>query len=104
MPYVPDETVVGRVEDVVERDGDFYGPEARAQMTRVVGQTAHDEISHLGTIKRQLVEREFFQLRRAIYFIQKTINWSRHCRPILLRFTKVGKILLNFQKKQYLRL
>ena len=61
---VPDDLVLGRVIDIVQRGGQLHGAEARGQMARIDRALVDDIPPQLVAIAAQLLRRELFQIAR----------------------------------------
>ena len=47
MPYIPDELVLGELEDTVECQGQFHRAQAGSQMPTVLRHSCNDELAYL---------------------------------------------------------
>ena len=61
MAHVPDEFVLGRVEDAVQRDGQLDHAEVRADMAAGLGQAGDEFLPDFAGEVLQLRQREFLQ-------------------------------------------
>ena len=67
MADVPDEFVLGRVEDVMQGDGQFDHAEIRTEMPAVFGQTGDHFLADLFGQFRQLVQRQLLDVGGTLY-------------------------------------
>ena len=69
MTYVPNELVLRRVEDIMQRYRQLDSTQRRSQMTGVLAQRLDDKIPQLRTHRRQFLYLQFLQIRRRINLI-----------------------------------
>ena len=62
MPYVPDNAVVRRVEDIMQGNGQFYRPQGSSQMSWVIGDDPDNEFPQLVGHLRELGGLQFSQV------------------------------------------
>ena len=67
MAYVPHDAIVGGVENVVQSDGEFYCPEARCKVARILGQGIDNELTQLVAQLGKLSEVEAAQVVGGVY-------------------------------------
>ena len=70
VAHVPDKFVLGRGEDVVQREGQFDHAEVRAEMAAVLGQLADQLRADLLRQLVQLLQRQFFDVGGFVHHIQ----------------------------------
>ena len=74
MAHVPDKFVRGRVEDAVQRDGQFDHAEVRAEMPAALGQPGDQFLPDFAGEFLQLRQREFFHVRRPVHHVEITAH------------------------------
>ena len=67
MTYIPYDTVLGGVEDVMECYGDFHHTKTRCQMTRVYGHFLDNVLTQFLTELRQLVHLQSSEIFWILY-------------------------------------
>ena len=63
---VPHNSVMRGIEDIVQRNGDFYRAETATEMSSAAGNGIQQEITQLVSDRRHLVFPQGAQLRRAV--------------------------------------
>ena len=76
MADVPDDAVLGRVEDIVQREGQLDRAEVGAQMTAGARHAVQQEVAQLGRQRGQLRTRQSAQIGRGIDGGQQTGHCS----------------------------
>src|SRR5690349_16023725 len=67
VPYVPDDLVIGRIEAVMQGDGQFNRTKVRSQMTAGIGNRLQKEPADFLRKCRQLLRLQPFQIAWTIY-------------------------------------
>ena len=67
---VPDELVLGRGEDAVQRDGQLHHAEVRAQVAAVLGEHGDQFVADLLRQLLQLLQRQLLDVRRAVHHVE----------------------------------
>ena len=95
MAGVPDDLVLGGVEDVVEGDGDFGRAEAGGEVAAELGDGFQDAVAHLGRDLGQLLHLELPQVRgKSILF--SSSMWSLvPCDDIVGQFVQTCGLRAN---------
>jgi len=75
VPHIPDKAVSGRIETVMERQGQFYRPQIRCKMAAGTGNGLQEEGAELGGEYFQFFRGELFQVRRAVYGFKNTAHF-----------------------------
>ena len=78
MAHVPDQLVVRRVEDVVQRGGQLDDSQTRPQMPRIGRKLLDDEMPQLAAVGPQLVRREPSKVPGRIDLIKIFVRRSCH--------------------------
>ena len=68
VPYVPDDLVRGRIENVVECGGEFHAAEARRQVPGIYRALVDDIAAQLVAVGTQFLRRELLEVAGRIYF------------------------------------
>jgi hypothetical protein len=63
---VPDQAVMGRIENVMQRDGQLDRAKSRGEVAAHLADRLHQEFAHLGRERRQLCGRELAQISGGI--------------------------------------
>jgi hypothetical protein len=70
MAYIPDDTVLGSVVDIMQGNGDLCHTEARSQMAGIHSHLLNDILTQLLAELRQGVYRQFAQILRILDLIE----------------------------------
>ncbi len=62
MPHVPHDAVVGRVEDIVQGDGQFHHAERRGKMPGILAQLLYEAVPKFVTDSWQLLYGQFSEV------------------------------------------
>ena len=74
MAHVPDELVLGRVENLVQRDGQFHDAEIRAEMAAALGEALDQFGADFAREFLQLRHRQLFDVLRAVHHVEITTH------------------------------
>ena len=66
MPHVPDQPVLGRVEDIVQSDGEFHGAQVGGEVSAGSGHRLNQKLAQFLGQRRQARFGQLAQIRRMI--------------------------------------
>jgi len=81
MTYIPDDFISGRVEHVVERDGQLYHPEIGCKVSSFARYLFNNNISKLLCQQREFFPGEFFKINRRFYILYQHVQLPPQGRP-----------------------
>jgi hypothetical protein len=73
---IPNQTIVWRIEDIVQGDGQLYHPEPSGQMTASAGDRLDEKSSHLSRQRSELGLIELTQIPRQLDLIKQWISFQ----------------------------
>ncbi len=91
MPDVPDDAVGGRVENVMQGDGQLDRAEAGSEVPAARADGVDQELAQLGSELRQLGEREVPDCSRRLDALEQGIPTGNHGRQVYTR-TRGGQV------------
>ena len=76
MPDVENNLIVGRIENVMKRDGEFDRAEVRRQMPAAFFHDGKNVLAHFARIYRKLADRKFFKVGGAVHLFKQSRQFN----------------------------
>ena len=85
MSHIPDNAVVGRIEDVVERNGELYRSQRAREMAARLGDGIHNEVPQFSGKLWERGFRKFPQILWRRYLVEyRIVHWLAKRNGVLL--------------------